>query len=88
MNHYPLDNSKGFGSTYPMETVIYPLDNAIHWINHYQLDNSINFDSTYSLGSDLSSTVAQFSSSKVNEAKLHQEKRLSHQFTQGFLRDK
>ena len=31
INHYPRENSIGFGSTYPMDLVIYPMDSAGTW---------------------------------------------------------
>ena len=34
INHYPLDNSIGFASVYPLMIVIYPVDSVIHRLNN------------------------------------------------------
>ena len=35
INHYPLDNSIGFASLYPLGILIYPVDSAIHLLNNW-----------------------------------------------------
>ena len=52
INHYPLDNSVGFGSVYPLDSdlsspVVLKVDNAIYWTNHYTLESAASSTITF-----------------------------------------
>ena len=49
-----MDSAVSFPNTYPLDSVIYPVDTAIHWISLYPLGSAIiGFRNTCLLDSDL-----------------------------------
>ena len=47
LDKLPLDNSTGFGCTYPMDSDIPAGHSTIHYIIYHPLDNSIGFEGVY-----------------------------------------